>query len=104
MIKVMSYYHVTQAHNLDSIFRTGLVPAIGQRSKACGESVARTYLFTTLDDLDNALSNWLGEEFEDEDIAVLKVESEDVVPGDVEYESVCLETIAPDCIQLERIE
>lgn len=100
----MNYYHVTEARNLASILRTGLVPTIGPRSQACGETTARTYLFHTRDDMENALSNWLGEYFEDVQVAILQVETDNAIPVDAEYEVVCLETISPDKIHLERIE
>lgn len=73
-------YHVTPAHNLESILIHGLQPAIGQRSAALGEQVYRIYLFTSLEACHEALSNWLGEAFEDEpdDLAILEVDGRDL--------------------------
>ena len=99
------YYHVTPADNLDSIMRFGLCPSIGERASAYGEDAPKVYLFGHRKDVDNALMNWLGDEFDDDvALAVLKVECDSVVRGDVAYEYVCFETIAPECISLDSIE
>ena len=104
MIKGM-YYHVTPADNLDSIMRVGLRPSIGHRAIACGEDTPMVYLFGHRKDVDNALMNWLGDEFDDDvALVVLQVECDSVVRGDVAYEYVCFETIAPECISLDSIE
>lgn len=104
-IIVCMYYHVTPVGNLESIMRMGLVPVVGDRSRACGESIAGVYLFSSREDVDDALVSWLGDEFEDDiALAVLAVECENVVPGDVGYEYVCFETIVPECISLDSIE
>ena len=73
-------YHVTPAHNLDSILSHGLQPAIGPRSAQLGEQVYRVYLFTSLEACHEALSNWLGEAFEDEpdDLIILEVDGRDL--------------------------
>ena len=85
--------------------RFGLVPVIGKRSRACGESIAGVYLFSSREDVDTALMSWLGDEFDDDvDLAVLRVECDSAVRGDVEYEYVCFETIVPECISLDSIE
>lgn len=63
------------------------------------------YLFGHREDVDNALMNWLGDEFDDDvALAVLQVECDSVVRGDVAYEYMCFETIAPECISLDSIE
>lgn len=99
------YYHVTPADNLDSIMRFGLCPRIGNRASAYGEDAPKVYLFGHRKDVDNALMNWLGDEFDDDiALAVLQVECDSVVRGDVAYEYVCFETIAPECISLDSIE
>ena len=104
-IIVCMYYHVTPIGNLESIMRFGLVPVIGKRSRACGESIAGVYLFSSREDVDTALMSWLGDEFDDDvDLAVLRVECDSAVRGDVEYEYVCFETIVPECISLDSIE
>lgn len=98
------YYHVTPVKNVASILRTGLVPFIGERARACGETTPVVYLFGSREDVDTALMNWLGDEFDNVVIVVLQVQSDNVVPGDVAYEFISYETIAPECIQVESIE
>lgn len=98
------HYHVTEAENLASIMRDGLMPSIGARSKALGETCEVIYFFPTEEDMDNALSNWLGEEFEDVEIAILAVASDSIVEGDVPYEHVSETAIAPECITVVSIE
>lgn len=63
--KSRCFFHVTPMENVQNIMEHGLVPKIGERSGAQGEETPAIYLFPTMDDMDNALSNWLGEWFED---------------------------------------
>ena len=62
-----TYYHVTTPEGLEGIKQRGLVPQVGDRSRALGEENPGVYLFPSRDDRDNALGNWLGDEFEDHD-------------------------------------
>lgn len=63
--KSRCFFHVTPMEKVQNIMERGLVPQIGERSGAQGEETPAIYLFPTMDDMDNALSNWLGEWFED---------------------------------------
>ena len=73
-------YHVTTLDNLNSIIRNGLVPNIGDRSKKLGETESRIYFFGSLDDVNDALMNWLLDEFsEDTKLVLLQVK----IPNDV---------------------
>lgn len=83
-------YHVTPLVNLPSILMNGLQPQIGERSALIGESTENVYLFTSSDACETALMNWLGDEFEDVELAVLEFEEGDAA-GDcsVGYELVC---------------
>ena len=63
----MKAYHVTRESDLPSIMRDGLVPNIGPRSAEIGERRQAVFLFRSLEDMDNALYNWLGERFEGEE-------------------------------------
>lgn len=64
-------WHVTPIENLETIISDGLKPAIGPRSAELGETVEAIYCFDSPDDLDNAMSNWLGEAFEEDQVLVL---------------------------------
>jgi hypothetical protein len=56
------FYHVTPTDNVPRIMAEGLVPQRGPRSVQM-ESEDGIYLFKTMEGVENALSNWLGEEF-----------------------------------------
>ena len=59
----MTFFHVTRAENLSDIMRGGLVPSIGARSQAAKERHPAVFLFSSRDAMEDALMNWLGEEF-----------------------------------------
>lgn len=59
------FYHVTLMKNIPSIIENGLVPQIGERSAEFGEIEPSIYLFSSQEDVDNALSNWLGDWYND---------------------------------------
>ena len=81
----MILYHVTDIENLGSIEETGLVPGIGRLSHKFGEDEERLYFFHDVEDLENALLNWLGEEFD-------VIDAED----GYEHQHVVLECLFPD--------
>lgn len=63
------FYHVTPTENVSRIMSEGLVPQRGPRSVQL-ESEDGIYLFKTMEGVENALSNWLGEEFEEDDVSL----------------------------------
>lgn len=98
-----TYYHVSEKQNLDSIMKKGLVPQIGERSQENNEEAA-VFLFPTKDDMDTALSQWLGEWYEDIDIVLMSLQI--ILPDDfpildsnVDYEKVCKVIIPPEYIK-----
>ena len=101
------FYHVTPESNLESIFEKGLMPSIGERSAQC-ETMPMVFLFNSLCDCENALSNWLGEEFEDtyERLAVLEVLIPKSFPliTTVEWESASESVILPNQIRIHHYE
>lgn len=73
------FYHLTTRRNLESIRAWGLTPAVGDRSSALGESESRIYLFDSKESVMDALGNWLGEEFdEDEELILLSIPADSV--------------------------
>ncbi len=90
-------YHVTPFKNLVSILEKGLIPNMGDRSNRRKESRNLVYLFPCIDDMENALTNWLGDEFEDEErLVLLKIfVDDDKVYETTEWELVTDETILP---------
>lgn len=67
-------YHVTPTRNVKSILANGLIPSIGQRSAQL-ETESNLFLFPTKDAAEDAVMNWLGDEFDDEPLSLLAVSS-----------------------------
>ncbi len=107
--QAVGFYHVTPARNLKRIKAEGLVPKRGPRSRRLGEPGPSIYLFSSLEEVDNALMNWLGEEFgEDTQLAVLQITPP---PGvqftpsrGAEWEVQTNQPIPPEYIRVLRIE
>lgn len=71
----MIAYHLTTLENYQSIIENGLTPQIGPRSESLGELHPRIYLFPDKLTCIDAISNWLGEEFdEEEDLIILQLD------------------------------
>jgi len=94
-----TFYHITLTKNLPDILQHGLIPKVGERSALIKETKPAIYLFGSFTDVENALYNWLGDEFEDDTLALLKVE----LPRNIRVEKVAFEyqvfnPIPPDCL------
>lgn len=97
----MHIWHVTPTRNVFGILEEGVKPNVGERSQALGEDTPRVYVFTDPMALEDALSNWLGEAFDEEDalsILLLEVAAERVVVPQDLFEAYIMETVAPACI------
>lgn len=79
-------FHVTPKTNLPSILNTGLIPQVGERSEQLKEEPG-VFLFLSYEDCETALSQWLGEQFEDpyEELVSLKI----TLPNDFPLEETC---------------
>lgn len=64
--RTVNYYHVTKTSNLKSIMKHGLIPQIGERSAELGESEG-VFLFKSEHDMNTALSQWLGDWYNDKE-------------------------------------
>ncbi len=84
----MIAYHVTTLDNYNSIFKNGLIPNIGPRSESFGELIPRIYLFPDKTTCYDALSGWLGDEFdEDDELMILQLDIKGFkTTSDVDYE------------------
>ncbi len=84
----MIAYHVTTLDNYNSIFKNGLIPNIGPRSESLGELIPRIYLFPDKTTCYDALSGWLGDEFdEDDELMILQLDIKGFkTTSDVDYE------------------
>ena len=101
-IFMTTLYHVTEKKNLKSILENGLIPQIGERSKQLNESPA-IFLFDSVEKLNDALMNWLGDEFEDIDLVSLKIETSNTLEYN-EFEVILRELIPSINISLFREE
>lgn len=73
-------YHVTPTRNLNSILEKGIEPRIGPRSRRLGEKIPGIYCFPTIDDIEDALDNWLFYEFSESTLfALIRI----WIPGNV---------------------
>lgn len=96
----MIAYHVTTSENYKSIEKDGLVPKIGPRSADLGEIEPKIYFFPDKISCVDALSNWLGEEFdEDDSLLILEVDiSKFNKQSEVGYEVTVNEPVPNYCI------
>ena len=93
MIKV---YHITLSSNWPSIKQYGLIPQIGSNSQDLGETKPAIYLFPDLKSSNNALDNWFGDLYDDDqDLIRLTINCPNnlIKKSDVEYERVSYQTI-----------
>lgn len=67
-----TFYHVTPSENVKSILDQGLKPSVGSRSEKLNEKPS-TFLFKSKNDVEDAMMNWLGDEFEDTPVNLLKI-------------------------------
>ncbi len=81
---------MTLLSNLKSIKKHGLLCQIGPRSQELGEPAKAVYVFPNLDYANEAVMNWLGDEFNDDDkliILPVKLTEKDVDHApDIDYE------------------
>jgi hypothetical protein len=71
-----SVYHVTPSENLDSIMSQGLIPQKGERSRKILDEKPAIYCFPDKNTMEDAVMNWLGDEFdEDEALALLEIDT-----------------------------
>lgn len=80
-------YHISPAKNVASILEGGLIPTVGERSARFGEGQPAVYLLNCKQACEDALMNWLGEQFdEDEALFIFEV---DVTGLQLEQSSDC---------------
>lgn len=97
------FYHVTLKSLLPNIIEKGLVPMIGLRSALLGESEAAIYCFPSIEDCEDGLIQWLGDQLEDVpegEVVILELDIPAHIPrkSDVEYEVAFLDIIPANCI------
>lgn len=99
-------YHVTYAKNVKSIQQHGLIPQIGSASAEYGEEENRIYLFPSKEDATEAVMNWLGDFYdEDEPLALLEIDLTSIpIKKSVEWEYYTDSKIPPDRIKVVTLD
>ena len=95
------FYHVTLDADAKSILENGLQPGTGDRSSQVEGDGNRVYLFRSQDDAEDAVMNWLGDEFpEDEPLALFGIRLPEGFPVEetkgAEYEWSTTSAIPPE--------
>lgn len=107
-IMMKTLFHVTPISKLDSIMEKGLIPQLGERAIEAQGETEGVFLFTSYENCEHALCNWLGEEFEDleEDLITLQIElpTDFQLDQEVEWEMIARTTIEPKYISVFKIE
>lgn len=99
-------YHVTPERNLNSILGSGLLPQCGPRSVKRGETVPRVYFYPTLEAVEAALTDWLGDAFADEvgAIVVLEIDAADLtLESGADFDHASQQPIPADKIRLSFV-
>ena len=96
-------YHITPADNKDSIMKKGLIPQVGERSARAGETSPAIYLFPSIEDAEQALLGWLGEEIGDEELLFLELNLPQSYKDSLHkegFEVLCRKPISPKYIRM----
>ncbi len=97
-----SYYHITRSENVPLIMKDGLLPSKPDDI----QDVEGVYLFKSATAAEDALMNWLGDRFsEEEKLTLLKVDPRGV--GEVDssaagFEVISMSKIDPQFISVEQ--
>lgn len=95
----MTVFHVTPLNNIESIRKNGLIPQLGERSIEFGEEVPAVFCFKTMIAVEDAITNWFGECFDEEiPLMVLELELPDniqTIKTSAEFEIAITEKIFP---------
>lgn len=103
--KLVTLYHVTTSESLNSIFKQGLIPQVGDNAFDCGEKKPAIYFFPTKDTMNDALGGWMGDLLEDngEDgyCLTVHVPVDQVQDSTVDWEKLSYQPVAPENIEKE---
>jgi len=97
-------YHVTPTSNLDSIMKAGLRPQVGARSSKIQGEQSAIYCFPDKASLEDAMMNWLGDEFdEDEELAIIEIDTRNLTgeyTPNAEFEIAITSLVPPNRIKV----
>lgn len=100
-------YHVTPTKNLKGIAKQGLVAALGDRTSQIAGEKSGIYVFPDRVSAEDAVMNWLGDEFDDENLTMLKIDVtglQDHISKGADYELIVGTTIEPSRIKKVNIQ
>ena len=95
------YYHITKTTNVPFILKQGLIP----KKPTDFEDVEGVYLFKSIEDAEDAVMNWLGDRFdEDEELTLLKIDSTGIKKTEqgAAYEIISKEKIEPQFLSIVK--
>lgn len=95
-------WHVTRRSSVPRILRQGLVPRRGRLSRSAKEAEKAIYVFPDSTSLEDAMTNWLGDEMENESLSLLEltVPRDWVEQHDVRWEAQIRQPVPPDHIRV----
>jgi hypothetical protein len=100
-------YHVTPTKNIKSIAKQGLTPTVGDRASQIAGEKSGIYVFPDKVSAEDAVMNWLGDEFDDEPLTMLKIDIsglENNITKGADYELIVGTTIEPKRIKKVNIQ
>ena len=100
-------YHVTPTKNLKSIAKQGLTPTVGDRTSQIESEKSGIYVFPDRTSAEDAVMNWLGDEFDDEPLTMLKIDVsglEKNISKGADYELIVGTVIEPSRIKKVNIQ
>jgi hypothetical protein len=106
----LTFFHVTPTDNVPNIKLHGLIPSKGERSEQAEEDREGIFLFANINDAIDAIYNWLGDEFdEEEQLSMLRITmTRSIVKGlNIHHDGlsyVSYDIISPEYISIENIE
>lgn len=95
-------YHVTPTRNIKKIMQQGLIPAVGDRSKKITDEKSGIFTFPDKTSAEDAIMNWLGDEFDDdEDLSLLAINIDGLrTTKGADYEIIVTDKINPSRIKI----
>lgn len=96
-------YHITETFNIPEILKNGLIPQLGPRAIAAGETKPSIWLLSSMEDVTNAIEIWYKMESGFTDMTIIQIElpenAESIIRGPG-FESVCFSIIPPNCLKI----
>jgi hypothetical protein len=95
-------WHITPSVNVAKIMKQGLLPQIGKRSKSAKEKHKSLFVFPDSISMEDALTNWLGDELEDIPLSILEltIPSNWLIQHPIRYEEQINHIVPPSMIKI----